>query len=422
MPDCKSGPPPLKPGAARLVLTVWLTVCVALSVRTLLHPDSHTVFPVLATAAEHWTADRPLYADYRPIDYFRYPPAFAVLVWPLAVLGLRGGGVLWAWLNLTVYGAGLWSFVRTVPPGRWTSNRQASFLLLGLFGGLRGLWNGQSNALVTGLLLLGCVALVRRRWWAATVPLTGAVLVKWTPLAPVLLLASLWPRRLAGRLTVGLAVLLALPFLTRPPSAVLEQYHGWVRQWGELSGERWPGFRDAWTVRLVVGHAFEDTHDPVDLRGPLQASGYRCVQVLTALAALAFCLQLRRRVTDARTRVTLTLGVGTGWLLLFGPASEHPTYVFIAPLLAWGVTQRRLWPRGRPLILAAALLVLVLGWGSLTSALSDASWTLLPLPIGCGLLLVWLVGLSLTASRLDFVVERDGGSARLEQQCGGVAA
>jgi hypothetical protein len=253
--------------------------------------------------------------------------------------------------------------------------------------------------------------------------------VKWTPLAPVLLLAALWPRRLAARLIVGLAVLLAVPFLTRPPAAVLEQYRGWVRQWHDLSERRWPGFRDAWTVRVVVRHAFQDTEYPVDVREaprpfcePLQASGYRCVQVLTALAALTWCLHLRRRVTDVRTLVMLTFGVGTGWLLLFGPASEHATYVFIAPVLAWGVTQRRLWPRGRPLILASALLVLVLGWGSLTSALSESSWTLLPLPVGCGLLLFWLLGLTLTASRLDFVVEGTGVPARLKQQCGGVAA
>src|SRR5437016_13070896 len=89
MPDTppRPPPPPLTPGAARLVPAVWLAVGVALAVRTLLRPDSHTVFPVLAAAAEHWAADQPLYADYGPLDYFRYPPAFAVLVRPLAALG-----------------------------------------------------------------------------------------------------------------------------------------------------------------------------------------------------------------------------------------------------------------------------------------------------------------------------------------------
>src|SRR5436190_18443057 len=88
--------------AGRLVLALWLAAGAAVTARTLLRPEQHTVFPVLAASAAHWWNDQPLYADYRPLDYFRYPPAFAVAVSPLAALAPRAGGVLRSWLSLAV--------------------------------------------------------------------------------------------------------------------------------------------------------------------------------------------------------------------------------------------------------------------------------------------------------------------------------
>src|SRR3954454_13280782 len=104
----------------RLVPALWVVVGVAISVRTAVSPDRHTVYPVFLNGAAHWLHDEPVYADYKPLDYFRYPPVFAVAFAPLAPLDLVAGGVLWAWLNLAVYGAGLWAFARRVLPVTWT--------------------------------------------------------------------------------------------------------------------------------------------------------------------------------------------------------------------------------------------------------------------------------------------------------------
>src|SRR5262249_49228359 len=149
--------------------------------------------------------DQPLYARYRPLDYFRYPPVFAVAFTPLSAAGLTAGGVLWNWLNLGVYGWGLWRLRRDVLPpltptplprrerGWGEGGREALFLTVGLLGALRGLWNGQSNALAVGLLLLAAAAVARRRWWAAAGLLAAPVLVKLTPVVLALLLCALWP-------------------------------------------------------------------------------------------------------------------------------------------------------------------------------------------------------------------------------------
>jgi hypothetical protein len=147
--------------ALRVAITLWLLFGVAAGVRTVLRPNSHTVFPILAASSQHWWADRPLYARYRPLDYFRYPPAFAVAFTPLSAAGLTAGGVLWGWLNLGVYGWGLWRLRRDVLPLVWTPGREALFLSVGLLGAMRGLWNGQSNALAVGLVLLAAAATAR---------------------------------------------------------------------------------------------------------------------------------------------------------------------------------------------------------------------------------------------------------------------
>jgi hypothetical protein len=365
-------------------------VGLALTVRTLLFPVRHTVFPVLATGAAHWWADLPLYADYAPLDFFRYPPVFALAVTPLGLLGLRLGGIVWAWLSLLVYGAGVWSFRRDVLPGRWTAGREAVYLLLSLFGALRGLWNGQSNALAVGLLLLGVAAAARRRWWRGAWLLAGAVAVKLTPLAPVLLLTAIWRRQLGGRLLVVLALLGLVPFLTRPAGTVLRQYQDWGQHLAQSSDDRWPGFRDAWTIWLVWRQ--REAGGALPLREPIRAVWYRVLQLAAAAAALAWCLWQRRRGLPRREMAGLTVAMGLGWLMLLGPAVEHSTYAFLAPLLAWALLEERSGPAARCLSGAAGLLVLVLGWGTLTTPLLPVlPWLWAALPLGTCLFLGWLV-------------------------------
>src|SRR5262245_18634622 len=88
---------PAEPAApSRLVhppraIVLGILLGFALTARTLYRPESHTVFPVFAAGSKHWWADRPLYANYRPMDYFRYPPLFAIVITPLAVLGPIAG-------------------------------------------------------------------------------------------------------------------------------------------------------------------------------------------------------------------------------------------------------------------------------------------------------------------------------------------
>jgi len=386
---------------------LWLALAAAVAVRTLVRPSSHTVFPIFAASADHWWADQSLYQCYPSLDNFRYPPVFALFVTPFSVLGLSAGGILWSWIGMAVYVAGLWWFVRDVIPSVWTRPRTAAFLLLGGLGALRGLWNAQSNALVVGFLLLGTAALVRalendgrddagRRWWLAALLLAVPVCLKLTPLAPVLLLCALWPRRLAWRLAISMAVLFLLPFLTRPPVVVLEHYREWIDHLLETGNGRWLGFRDGWTIWVVLRHLFEGATGPLPLREPMDSACYRLVQLATAAAALGWCLWQQRRAAELdlgpRWLVHGTLSMGLAWLMLFGPAVEHATYVFLTPPLVWALLERRAWPHGQGLILAAFTLIMVLGWGAVTRLLPEWPILLIALPAGTTLFALWSIG------------------------------
>jgi hypothetical protein len=306
-------------------------------------------------------------------------------------VGHRAGGILWAWLNLGVYAWGLVRLLRDVLPVRWGPGRQALFLLLATVGGLRGLWNGQSNALAVGLILLGTADLVRQCDWRATLWLATAVLLKLTPVILVLLLCALWPRRLVGRLSLALLAGCLIPFLTRPPGQVLGQYRDWIAHLTGFSQERWPGFRDAWTLWLVCRQYLGLEPVPLVLDAPLTSPIYRWLQILTGLAVLAWCLGQGRGHSDQMVALQ-TLALGSAWKLLFGPAVEHATYVFLAPWLSWALLEPGARGHERLLASLAGVLVLVLGWGTLTAPLLEALPILLAaLPLGTVSFILWLV-------------------------------
>jgi xanthine/uracil permease len=101
----------------------------------------------------------------------------------------------------------------------------------------------------------------------------------------------------------------------------------------------------------------------------------------------------QRRIHDPRKLTTVVLAMGLAWLMLFGPAVEHATYVFLTPVLNWALLQRDGWQRGRWLIIAAFVLVMFLGWAVVSPAVMETAPILLTvLPVGTVLFTFWLIG------------------------------
>ena len=272
----------------RHALALWVCLAVAVCVKTAICDNPHSVYPQFAASSHHWWADKSLYAEYwqtEHIDGYRYSPAFAVAFTPLAYLPAWLGTMIWNVAGIALLVWALHVLVRDVLPGDWPPWRESIFLALTFAGSAVGIWSGQSNALITALILLALAAIIRQRWWWAAALLAVPVFIKIWPLAIVMLLLVFWPRQLAWRFAVCCVVLAMVPFLTRPPSIVLWQYREWHDALtGPLQG-RWGGYRDAWTIWK-------------QLYPPVNHNAYRVIQVVAAWGTLAWCWWQYRRLNS----------------------------------------------------------------------------------------------------------------------------
>jgi hypothetical protein len=326
----------------------------------------HSVYGVFVGAARHWLAGADLYEFPPPEDPYRYSPIVAVLFVPFAQLPDAVGGIAWRWLNAGVLLAGLWWWCRAVLPRQLSGRERAGLLLLVLPLVVGNFNNGQSNALVLGLLLAAIAGLAyagkqRGDVWRghlAVICVTLACLFKVYPLAVGLLLIVVRPRPFGGRLLVGLLVGLLLPFLFQRPEYVAEQYLGWVRNL--QSDDRTMLMRELWYRDLRLLFATSGIS--------LSQSAYLFIQVLTGAAMAGVCLVGRWHHWPQRRLLTLLTALGCCWMTVFGCAAESSTYILLAPTAAWCVLaawlERTSWAL-RVLLLASYGLLLIsqmAGW------------------------------------------------------------
>jgi hypothetical protein len=339
-------------------LCLWGLLALVASVKAYTAPGRHSVYLNFPVAARHWWADSKLYGVYEGFETFRYSPTFAVAASPFGWMSDRLGGAVWVLASVGILLWSLRALRREVLPGEWPPGREAAWLALTWVGSAGGIWSAQSNAFILALILFGLAALQQGRWWRAAWLLAAPVYIKIWPLAICLLLLVRWFRPLAGRLTVTLLALAAVPFCTRLWSVVCQQYYDWyVVLVGPLQG-RWGGYRDAWTI-------WEELWPPVDQRL------YLVLQLTTALAVFGWCLWQSRRAWTDRSLLVLVLGVWSGWQLLLGPGTERLTYGLIAPVLAWAVLVSFRERRYRVLSLAAWGLTSLLSMGEFERALAQ---------------------------------------------------
>ncbi len=388
----------------RAALVGWFVLAAAASVKTVIDPESHTVYTAFSHGSRDWWDGNSLYID----RAYYYSPTFAILITPFAIWPDWYGGVLWNFASVGLLAWSLRVFFRDVlAPKRGNSDSsmttpaplaaqqqrssaephwppeklEAAFHFLVLFGSVRSIWSGQSNAILMALVLFAGAAIVNLRWWRAALLLAAPIYIKIWPLVIAGLLGIQWPRRLAPRLAICTVVLGLLPFLTKSPVGVVQSY----REWGEglvnrqATQFRFTGYRDAWTI-------WEQFQSPVNKQY------YLALQVAAGLATLGWCLWQLGRGRSDRQLVALTIAAWTAWQLLFGPGTERLTYNLIAPPLAWAVLTSYRVRRGRIWITLTYLMTFVLGLGGVERSLV----ALVPAatafePIGVLMFVGWLV-------------------------------
>ena len=342
-------------------MVLCIVMAAALCVKAAVPGYEHSIFPVYAASARHWWADKPLYIFYpqsEQPDFFRYSPTFAVVFSPFLALPNPLDEIAWSLVSLglllsalhvslrDVFSAYLWTDAlgETIDVDRFRNENV--FFAVALAVSAMGLWSCQSNALVLAFVLLGLSAMTRERWWTAAACFAAAVLLKPWAAALVLLLLVFWPRRLTLRFAAMCIALAVVPFLTRPPSIVLSHYEQWFHSLMFPGRDRWPGFRDAWTIwseatALLGGDANAAAH----------RFGYMTLQALSAFITLGWCIlqwtRSRKRLALLGKNIvssapparllSLIFSIWAIWVLLFGPASEQLTYGIVAPTAACAI-------------------------------------------------------------------------------------
>jgi hypothetical protein len=374
-------PPSHAPRNARnrlrlLVVLIWSGTLLVICCCAYLSARSHSVYPIFSGAARNWRAGLDLYQSTE--EPYRYSPLVAILLVPFSQLPDTLGGVAWRMLNAGVLLGALGWWCRSVL-GPGTRANLLFLLILPLAVG--SLHNGQSNALVLGLLLTALVGAATERWGFAAACTALATLFKLYPITLGLLLAAAFPRRFAGRLALALGIGLALPFALQQPTYVLKQYGGWLhhlrtdhRQ--DLPVELW--YRD---LRLLCHTAGL----------PVGDQSYAAVQLLAAAAIAVVTVAGRRAGWTRRQLLRSTFALACCWMTFLGPATESCTYILLAPALAEALLERERWPRWARGGLAAGYALLVAAQAAVWFPFGRQVQALGPQPLGALIVFVCLL-------------------------------
>jgi alpha-1,2-mannosyltransferase len=360
----------------KVAFRAWLIFAIGLTVKNVFSLHEHTNYPTYEYGARCLLDDINMYESEQG---YRYGPAFAVAMLPLAMLPTQLGSFLFIWGNVIIFYLVLRELIAEVLPGNWTAWNQGMYLILALWTTNRMFWSLQINPMVFAAVAGAALAVKQKRWWPASFLLATAVHIKVWPIAAALLFLACWPRQLTWRFVVALLVLGAAPLLVRPPHMVWQQYIWW---YDVLSGPAQirHDYRDAWTIWNLI-------HPPVS------SMGYTVLQLLAAMLTLAACLWQKRRGSDVTYLLTLLLGLWTAWQMVFGPATEGNTFGVIGPMIAWAMVTAWVQPWRRGWMSISFLLTDVLALDQVERTLMpNVPWILAAHPIGAAMFAIWLVG------------------------------
>ena len=285
-----------------LLAAIWIIAVLAATYQQAVSHQNNN-FLIFRAASMHLLRGQDLYAAYPALhfDFYKYSPTFALLFLPLAVLPLALSMLLWNAMNAGVLYLGL----GMVLPRRAATMARA-IVYLDMLGSLQ---NVQSNALVTGLIILTFAAYERRHTVMGSLAADVGTAIKLFPLAGVSF-AIFHPRKLrvALAVTFGVVLLLTLPLLVTSPSVLLEQYASWRAIEAKDTLER--GFTVMQMLELFLHQDWPNW--------PQQLAG--------TLLLVAPILVRRNRWSDWTFRLTYLCSVLV-FCVIFNHQSESPTFV-----------------------------------------------------------------------------------------------
>ncbi|MFO0863780.1 MAG: glycosyltransferase family 87 protein [Gemmataceae bacterium] len=375
---------------AKLARYAWGALFVFVLIRAAVQPHRQTVYPIFAFAGDCWLSSEDCYSDDVreakaaergiSLDQFRYAPAVAAFFAPLAMLPEVVGGTLWRVLNFGVFGFGiLWLLHRVYYSQKPEMRSWQGLLWLSMLPlSLSSLNNSQANPLAVGLVAISTVAVLESRWNLAAFCLAAVTLFKIYPFAFGMLLMVLYPRQLIWRTALALVVVGMLPFAMQRPDFVLAEYASWLAR---LKGDD--------RTMMEFGEGYQDMHLLLRMAGVyIPRNAWLLVQAATGASLALLAWMARNRWPRERLLLAL-FDLCACWMMLFGPATESCTYIFLAPTLSMALVESMAGlTRRDSLVLTGTAFF----WGFLRSmAIANAGnkhWTYWMLPIAALLLCI----------------------------------
>ncbi len=351
----------------RLALVAWFVLLAGVGLRLGLRPRTQTVYPIFAQAGRDWMDGEDVYRlDRCPgappaptsmgellrprtrapvgwgLESYRYSPLVAALLVPVSLLPDRAGELLWRLGNVAALLAAARWWLRRAAPYLLSRSQRGLFLLVLVPFSIGSVNNGQTNPLLLALLLATFTACAERRFNLASLCFALAFWLKLYPLVFGLLLVLMYPRPLGWRLPLAVLLFGAGAFVLQRPEYVAAEYVTFARALSLDDRSDWPtgaAYRDLRLLCRVFGLS-------------IGAEAYTALRLGSAILVAALCWAGRR--WSVRRRLNSTLNLGLCWVLLFGPATESPTYQLLGPVMAWAVIDAWRRPLARAVVVASA--------------------------------------------------------------------
>src|SRR5262249_19448802 len=297
-------------------LAVWSVSVIVVCVRSYQNPGVRSVFAVYRNAGIAWLQQEQIYRTGG--SAFLYSPLIAAFYSPFALLSQNASEVLWRLLLGLALPLSLWFNARTL--FGFSKNKFAYLLLLILPLTLSNLNQGQANLVLIVLFLVATSAALQSQWWICAFYASLSVYWKIYPVVFALLLATIFPNKLALRMFLAFSGLFIISLLLQKPSYVLREYGTWLvhlasdrRRGSEYYGK----WRDFYLLLRLTGI-------------PISIMSWKVIEAIAGLIAAAICLVNRLRRQSSLTLVFGAMSLAIIWMLLFGPATEAATYALIA--------------------------------------------------------------------------------------------
>jgi len=298
----------------------WLVLFLGIFLDVVRAPLKRTTMPTYRLASTQWWQGIDPYTNNAHAGFLYFPQA-AVIFTPFNVLPFMAGEFLWRAATFGLFFYALVRLKRFFLPNRGTVF-DARFLVLSLLAvpsSLASLRNAQFDLPLAALIVLTTAEIAGQRWTAAAVWLSLAVALKPLAVVPMLLFGALY-WRLIPRLVVGLAVVVAIPFLHWSPAFAAHEYGRCLTTlvWASKGDE--PRYSD---LAALLSHLGYDAPPMVKT----------VVRVVFAGIYLGLGAMGAWRM-KAREAAWLIGALSADYLMLFNPRTETCSYVFLGPFIA----------------------------------------------------------------------------------------